>query len=168
MTGALPCSKALFDAETADEFARQAAAEPTSRRPASLAEFAQRLSQDRWHGAGNLAFQGITVVHLLMAAHAVHKSCYALRKRQGYGRPLDRVALMADRWKALWDRVKGEDKGEKDQYIAFPGHADEVWCVTKAIVRVLKQKEAADGYALGVETDSEEDLHRFIRVHTRA
>lgn len=69
MAGTLPCSKALFDAETADEFARQAGAEPTSRRPASLAEFAQRLSQDRWHGPGNAAFQGITVVHLLMAAH---------------------------------------------------------------------------------------------------
>lgn len=69
MIGSLPCSKALFDAATPDEFEQLAAVDLADRRPDSLADFMKSLEQGIWRSSEEQIYQGITVMHLLMVAH---------------------------------------------------------------------------------------------------
>ncbi|KAI4615215.1 hypothetical protein J4E83_006941 [Alternaria metachromatica] len=79
------------------------------------------------------------------------------------GMNIEPMLRATDRWKALWDVVSRDSKGNCLPELGFEKHAAEYWWLTKTILRVSKLGGRSCRYMQPAPCDSTQDLHDFVR-----
>ncbi|KAI9037296.1 uncharacterized protein KD926_000658 [Aspergillus affinis] len=129
-TGNLPCNELMF-------FQNQSSLLVKTPHSPSLVHVIDLLMDGAWDGPSNPVFSNIGVFGLftvISGLHLVMFSAFTSRMIQQNLAPLHRAL---SRWKILWEELISQTSNEAEMELAgFMASANELWLVTKAIMRI--------------------------------
>ncbi|KAL2021720.1 hypothetical protein VTK56DRAFT_6663 [Thermocarpiscus australiensis] len=166
MNGDLPCLNELWEANDAAEFEAVVAARGKGcwRRSASLRLCVDALMGDHWSGVEHFPLSHVSIHDLNLLIFALHSVIACARLMTLLRSSASAILRALDRWQELWRATAGTLDAEHLRRSGFVRHSGELhWLARKLVEHSLSGKDKTSAYLQGVDHETLNELHEFLR-----
>ncbi|OJD30195.1 nadh-ubiquinone oxidoreductase kda mitochondrial [Diplodia corticola] len=179
LTSPLPCSAALFEAESPEAFNRLRMATASTKQPSSLASLVALLMQAHWDASDEAEVEGLSTRHMLGAIAgssdppayqsypadpppALNTLLFTLRSNNLLRFSHASLSGALSRWKKIWNSVMARASADE---LGFLQHADAFWWFATGVLRLLAAQQEGSYRHLADMTPKDDiaDVHTLVK-----
>ncbi|KAJ5160260.1 uncharacterized protein N7482_007264 [Penicillium canariense] len=156
-------SAELWEAEDAASFSKIATAHSSAAPIPPLKEVVEQLLESPKTADPISWSSSLSPEHLLILIYAMNSLAFQARTGLFKYLSLETISRAADNWKRIWDTIMGSLEKEQILHLGYPKHAEELWWLLNATLKVASKHDKTFPYLDNTATDELGNLNDFIQ-----